>query len=253
MTPEQEEQVRRALAAAGRDGAGEEDRSVPPDVAARLDRVLAELVQDRSPSVGTPTGTPTGTPSGTPTGTPTGQADDLATRRRRKWPNALVAAAAVAVIAVAGWAVATRGLGSSGNDSSASSASSSSDSGGGAAQDRVRPESGVAPSPSDGGRFVAPVPAVRLRTATLDADVRRAAAALTSPAKNAEGAGGGSARATACATPAVPRGADVVDVRLDGQRATLVLDPPADGARVARIYSCDDASTPVATRTVPQP
>ena len=57
MTPEQEEQVRRALAAAGRDGAAEEDRSVPPDVAARLDRVLAELVQDRSPSVATPTGT----------------------------------------------------------------------------------------------------------------------------------------------------------------------------------------------------
>ncbi len=239
MTPEQEEQVRRALAAAGRAESDGERGSLPPDVAARLDNVLAELVQGRSLSAPAPAGTPAGQP------------DELAARRRRRWPNVLVAAAAVAVIAAAGGAVVTRGLGTSGGDSGASSASS--DTGGGAAQDRVRPESGVAPSPSDGGRFVAPVPAVRLRTATLDADVRRAAAALTSPAKNAEGAGGSSARAAACATPAVPRGADVVDVRLDGERATLVLDRPTDGTRVARIYSCDDASSPVATRTVRQP
>ena len=241
MTPEQEEQVRRALAAAGRAESEGERGSLPPDVAARLDHVLAELVHGRSQAAGTQAGTPSGQP------------DELAARRRRKWPNVLVAAAAVAVIAAAGGAVVTRGLGTSGGDSGASSASS--DTGGGAAQDRVRPESGLvaSPAPSDGGGFVAPVPVPRLRTATLGADVRRAAAALTSPAKNAEGAGGNSARAAACATPAAPRGADVVDVRLDGKRATLVLDPPADGARVARIYSCDDPSTPVATRTVPRP
>ncbi|QWZ07687.1 hypothetical protein KRR39_20155 [Nocardioides panacis] len=240
MTPEQEEQVRRALAAAGRTETHAESGSVPPDVAARLDHVLAELVQGRSQSAPAPAGPPAGQP------------DELAARRRRKWPNVLVAAAAVAVIAAAGGAVVTRGLGTSGADSGTSSASAGA---GGSAQDRVQPGAGSAPSASGGAQFAAPgtVPRLRLRTATLDADVRRAAAALRSPAKNAEGSGGGSARATACATPAVPRGADVVDVRLDGRRATLVLDPPAHGARVARIYSCDDASSPVATRTVRQP
>jgi hypothetical protein len=248
VTPEQEEQVRRALAAAGRAETGAETGSVPPDVAARLDHVLAELVQGRSQSGQTSAGTPAGAPGKTPDGQP----DELAARRRRKWPNVLVAAAAVAVIVAAGGAVVTRGLGTSGGDSAASSTSA--DSGGRAAQDRGQPEAGAAPSASGGGQLLGPAaPVPRLRTASLDADVRRAAAALTSPAKNAEGSGGSSARATACATPAAPRGADVVDVLLDGKRATLVLDPPADGTRVARIYSCGDASTPVATRTIPQP
>ena len=237
MTPEQEEQVRRALAAAAEAETGEESESVPPDVAARLDHVLAELVQGRSQSARTAPVQP----------------DEVAARRRRKWPNVLVAAAAVAVIAAAGGTVVTRGLGGSG---SAGSASTASDSGGAAAQDRLLPESGASPSGSalsGGNELTGPRPVLRLRTTTLDADVRRAVAALGSPAKTAEGSDGGSARATACARPDVPRGADVVDVRLDGKRATLVLDPPADGARVARIYSCDDPSTPVATRTVPRP
>ena len=43
MTPEQEEQVRAALAAAGPD----EPTPMPPEVAARLEGILDELVQTR--------------------------------------------------------------------------------------------------------------------------------------------------------------------------------------------------------------
>jgi hypothetical protein len=53
-----------------------------------------------------------------------------------------------------------------------------------------------------------------------------------------------------CARPAAPPGADLHVVRLDGKPATLVLDPATGGTREARIYSCADGSSPVATTHV---
>jgi hypothetical protein len=51
-----------------------------------------------------------------------------------------------------------------------------------------------------------------------------------------------------CGRPVMPRGADVVAVRLDGQPATLVLAPATGGTRVARVYSC--AVPPALVRTL---
>src|SRR6478752_2832965 len=94
---------------------------MPPDVVDRLDEVLSELVADRAGRTDDST-----TTAGLPADAPAEQ-DELASRRHRRWPNALVAAAAVAVIAAAGGAVATGGFGLGGHgDSSASSASSAS-------------------------------------------------------------------------------------------------------------------------------
>lgn len=98
MTPEQEEQVRRALAGLGREDPAGPAR-MPPEVAARLDGVLAELSASRE------------------------QPDELAARRRRRWPHVLVAAA-VALIVVGGLAALLRGTTTAGSNSSASGASS---------------------------------------------------------------------------------------------------------------------------------
>jgi hypothetical protein len=237
VTPEQEEQVRRALAAAARadrpDGEGAPP-AMPPEVTSRLDDVLAELVAGRSARTGT---------GPAPTGS-----DDLAERRARKWPNVLVAAATVAVIAVAGGAVATRGFGG-GSGSSGSSAASAGDS----SEDRVAPEAGqgVAPSAGATGSRSAPgAPEPSLRSASLAADVQR----LVGPGPAGSLRSGGTLKGdgarpdgAACELPAAGRGAELVAVRLDGKPATLVLDPPADGTREARVYSCDDGSVPVAT------
>ena len=125
MTPEQEEQVRRALGAVARAEDGPERQGIPHDVADRLDVVLHELVAGRSAR-------------GSTLPAAVGQ-DELAARRHRRWPNALVAAAAVAAIAAAGGAVATGGFGLGGHgDSSASRASSAS----GSASDEVTPKDG---------------------------------------------------------------------------------------------------------------
>jgi hypothetical protein len=67
MTPEQEEQVRRALVAAAR--AEDEHPPLPADVADRLDTVLDELLAPRTTAAA---------PSGD---------DELARRRRRRWSN----------------------------------------------------------------------------------------------------------------------------------------------------------------------
>ncbi|MCW2791044.1 MAG: hypothetical protein JWO76_142, partial [Nocardioides sp.] len=83
LTPEQEREVRRLLADA------RHTEPVPGDVAARLDRVLAELAA--------------GEPGPTPVTT-------LASRRRHRAVSVLVAAAAVVVVGIGlGQVVGTRG------------------------------------------------------------------------------------------------------------------------------------------------
>ncbi len=237
MTPEQEEQVRRALAATAR----AEDEATPPAmpdaVAARLDGVLAELAQGRAR-----------TAANEPE--PERERDELARHRARRRLNVLVAAAAVAVIVAAGGAVLKGGSGGSADSSTAGAGS-------GSAYDEVGPQKAAAPSaagPSATGsgsgsaRSVAGVP--DLRSDSLAADVRlvelTAAAARPNALEDARRPDGAS-----CESPDVPKGADVVDVRLDGNPATLVVDRATGGAREARVYSCSDGTTPVATTTVP--
>ena len=207
MTPEEEEQVRRALAATAAAERPADGERVPPEVAARLDDVLAELVEGRRPAAERHAGL-----------------GDLAARRRtaRRWPGLLVAAAAVVVVVGAGGIVAHGGFGSGGSGQSASSA-------GGSAQDKSAPQD-LAVVPSD--------PA--LHRDGFAAEVRRLAG---SPAL-ADGADGSpppsTGRGAVCARPDAGPGDAVLPVTLDGQPATLVLGPVTAGTRVAQVHSCDD-------------
>ena len=233
MTPEQEEQVRRALAAAARPTADEQPPTMPPEVVARLDAVLADLVESHDRTAPAVSAHPH---------------DELAARRRRRWANALVAAAAVAVIGAAGGAVVT-GLGTTG---ASDSAMSSEDAGGG---DGLAADKGDAlsasPEAADAPELAKDQVGVpRLRTESLDEDVRRVVktrAAFTSEADRDTGR----SSLSSCRTPTVRRGERLIAVRLDGSPATMVLASPTDGAREARVFSCDDALTPLTRVRVP--
>ena len=227
MTPEQEEQVRRALGAVARAQDGPERQGIPHDVADRLDVVLHELVAGRSARGST-------LPAAV-------EQDELAARRHRRWPNALVAAAAVAAIAAAGGAVATGGFGLGGqSDSSAGSASDA----GVAPKDGERGLTGPS-SGSGGGKTARGIPS--LSSETLRRDVERVVAngpkTYLSPRSDGRRMiAPRRADGIRCPRPTVPGGADVVDVLLDRVAATLVLGPVKDGTRVARVYSCVNAS-----------
>jgi hypothetical protein len=237
VPPEQEEQVRRALAATARAEDGDSSPTLPPDVADRLDGVLAELVAGRAAR-----DAGRAVPAGS---------DEVAARRARRWPNVLVAAAAVAVIVAAGGAVAIRGLGGgSGSETSASSDSA----GGSTSQDRAAPEAGAVPSPArgdTGSKALGAVSVPRLRSASLAHDVQALADAV--PAGALAPGRAGDPGAGSCVSPRAPRGAVVLAVRLDGRAATLILDPARGGTREARVYSCADAASPVATTSVAAP
>ena len=81
MTPDEQEVVRRALAATPPPG------PMPPQVASRLEATITELAAVRAAELAAGTGNATGTLA------------DLESRRRRRWPRVLVAAASVAVLA----------------------------------------------------------------------------------------------------------------------------------------------------------
>lgn len=238
MTPEQEEAVRRALAATAR----AEDDALPPEVAARLDDRLAGLVSDRSGR----------SERSLPTGARTGSRPQPS-RAPRRWPRVLAAAAAVVVVAGGGSAV-VRSLGGSGSASS-SSASRAGSGPGPASAGPARSAAGAAPPTAAGGEGGSPAPGrlPDLRTATLHRDVQRAAARAAAVGHGnrlrPESAG---RPPGACAVPSLAPGRRALAVRLDGRPATLVL-PRAAGPGVARIYPCGapaTPATPAATTTV---
>ena len=261
MTPEQEEQVRRALAAA----AGRQDpdsptspESMPPEVAARLDGVLAELAAPRRAG-----SDPVDAPATWPRAEDDGVAGPARARRRR-WSRVLVAAAAVAVVALGGTAVVTGALTSTGSSdaTSAGSASSETRDDTGGQQQKAAPsaDAGLAAPRTAGGDTPAAAPA--LRSAHLQRDVGRllrgGVAAFAAPRPQHDGASasppsptGARAPAAGCARPATTAGDRLVAVRLDGRRATLLLRPAGGGTQEAQIYSCGDPVTPVASTRVP--
>ena len=260
MTPEQEEQVRRALAAA----AGRQDpdspaspEGMPPEVAARLDGVLAELAAPRRAG-----SDPVDAPATSARAEDDGVAG-LARARRRRWSRVLVAAAAVAVVALGGTAVVTGALTSTGSSDATSAGSASSETRDDAGQQqKVAPSAGagLAAPRTAGGDTPAAAPA--LRSAHLQRDVGRllrgGVAAFAAPRPQHGGASasppsptGARAPAAGCARPATTAGDRLVAVRLDGRRATLLLRPAGGGTQEAQIYSCGDPVTPVASTRVP--
>jgi hypothetical protein len=261
VTPEQEEQVRRALSAAARAEddlarrASAEDPSqdtggpatIPADVAARLDTVLEDLLVPRVEA--------------------DPPRDELAVRRGRRWPSVLVAAAALCVIALAGGAVATGGFGlggGTGQHSTTGSAPSTGAAHPGVGDSARRPsapemvgpsvmgpghapsDTGSAPEPSAGRSMAVSAAGPPLRTLSLTHDIQRLVdRARPLPAGLPPG--------STCVAPVRHPGEELLGVRLDGRRATLVLGRPENGRQAARVYSCADPRTPAASTTVRAP
>lgn len=252
MTPEQEEQVRRALAAAP------PVEGLPAEVAARLDATLAGLVAERA----------TGE-----TGPEPAAVTSLEERRRRRWPGVLVAAAAVSALAY-GVGTTLGGVGLSGGGSAESTAArdqtfsgagaDSADGGatGGGAEDAPEEpgalvtdrEGALAGSAAD-GRALLVAGTARLHRDSLREEVGRLvrdAGPARTPASDADktrdSAGFLDAR---CEQPDLARGDRFAAVRLDGRRATLVVRKAVGGTRVAEIYSCGDGSDLLAITQVP--
>ncbi|MGH3331052.1 MAG: hypothetical protein ACRDPJ_07045 [Nocardioidaceae bacterium] len=230
MTSDEEEAVRRLLAEAG-----EETPVMPPDIAARLDDVLAGLVADRTAPEDTPDETP--------------EVTDLSTRRSRLWPKLLVAAAAVSVV---GLGVGNVLGGGAGSDSESSMPAADRADAGAARQESAGE---AAPAPSSPGRHdvdlsVAGRQLPRLRTGSLTVDAQRIVDFSLGTAQTNDDVDGRAAMRTTCAAPATRAGDDVVVVRLDGAPSVLVLRAPEHGERAAEVFPCHEPSTPVAETTV---
>lgn len=242
---DEQEQVRRLLAAA----AGPDPEPMPQNVAGRLDDVLAGLVSERAdaPVTTTEEGVAEGSvPEDEVTGV-----TQLASRRRRRWPQLLLAAAAVSVIALGvGIDDLTSGQGDSSTSAEAPSVATQDNAAGGAG---AAPERLGARSPEDAETnrdLSTPLPEAasdfpRLRTASLRADVQRVADfSLTAAMSD------GLRRSGGCVLPETGAGDEWLPVRLDGESAVLVLRAPAGGRRTAEVFTCDDADTPAASTTI---
>lgn len=217
-----DDRVSRLLAAA----AGPPPRT-PEDVVARLDDTLAGLVAEGDLE-------PTASPAVT----------SLASRRRR-WPQLTAAAAAVAVVALGIGNVLDTGAGDAGSASDAPAAAergaSPESAPGVVADDRT----GVPETDALDGAAGRVGGAPRLRTGSLTADVQRVVDLSLSVGGRTD-----QPSWTGCPTP--PTGPDglALPVRLDGDRAVLVLRAPRGEQRRAEVYTCDDVRTPAASTTI---
>jgi hypothetical protein len=244
-TPEAE-QVRRLLAAAG--GPTPE---LPPDVGGRLDDVLAGLVAERAHAA----------PGSPPADQVTG-VTELGERRRRRWPQLLVAAAAVSVLGIGIGNVMDGGVVSmdSGGEAATTADSAGSAAGPPEGERESADQEGAAPAPADeqeldaakdelpgGARGALDTrDAPRLRTSSLTVDLQRLEDfGLAVPVADSR------ARwALACVRPETAAGDEWLPVRLDGEEAVLVLRAPADGRRTAEVFTCDDGDSPAAATTI---
>jgi hypothetical protein len=251
LTPEEEAELSGLLAELGG------PVTTPPEVVARLDDVLAGLVADRAGAAAT-TAADTGSDIGSVSGPVSGPVSLDAERRRRRWPTALLAAAAV-VAGGYGVGAALTGTTMSGDAESAVSADDaaggSSDAGSDAGQESQESEESdgraLQSRPERDGADLAEAPAnasalrqgaPRLRSDRLAEDVVRlledrgeelTGDAATAPRRALLGA------AAAC----LPTRLDADDtwflVRYDGRRAALVTEPPARGTVDATVVGCD--------------
>jgi hypothetical protein len=227
LTPEEEAELSRLLAAAGG------PLATPPEVVARLDDVLAGLVAERARGAGAAT---------------TGGVSSLAAqaeRRRRRWPKALLAAAAV-VAGGYGVGAALTGTTMSGDAESAAGGSTSSDSDAGGAGDRPAPQG--EPEAADSQLAEAPANATalrdappRLRSDHLAEDVVRVLDE-TGPARSGDTAVPKRVlvgAAAACLPSRLGPDESWYLVRYDGRRAALVAPRPEGGAVQASVLGCD--------------
>lgn len=240
----EQEQVSRLLAAAG--GPPPE---LPHDVSERLDDVLAGLVKDRE----------TDRETGLAPADEVAGVTELAPRRRR-WPQLLVAAAAVSVL----------GIGLGNIVQPAQQEAMTADSAGSAAEEEPRVAQredavegsaplGSAPLKSqsersaedqDGRALTGSVSELasrpRLQSESLTVDVQRIEDfGLAVPVADTQ-----RQWADACVRPETQAGAEWLPVRLDGEPAVLVLGAPTDGRRTAEVFTCDEGDRPAVSTTV---
>jgi hypothetical protein len=239
---DEREQARVAdlLAAAG---GARADEVVPRDVADRLDEALAGLVSTRTGAEGA-----AGYPgdSGVPT-------DDIASRRRRRLPAFVVAAATVSVVGLGLAEVASdvTGVGAGdtgGTESAASGADTAVEGSGGrsAASEDTADSSEELRQRAGTPQASAPP---RLRRGSLAADLERAAVfSLASPVDD-----GDRAFRRACIQPDLGAGDAWLRVRLDGAPAVLVLRASDGRRRTADVFTCDDGDAPAASVRVQVP
>ncbi len=224
---------------------------MPPEVAARLDETLAELVAEREAAEDAPS--------------EEASHSNVVPIRRRWATRAAAAAAAVIVVGAGGVAVANLGVfgGNAANDSTAGAGSSTS-------KAESLDSSAPPPAATPGDQSIAPaggdVPA--LSAASFDADVTRllrgreaSLAALADKPNSSEDreaqqdAGGNYLRKSGCPGPAVTDGALATPVRYDAKVAVLLVHPASGGARLVDVWTCsgdrklDSASVPVSDPT----
>ncbi len=249
MTPEQEEAVRRALAAEP------PAEPMPPEVSARLDATLADLVARRSSE---------------PSGEPDETVADLTAARSRRWPNLLVAAAGVAVLGIGVGAVLQNSGGSDSSTAGVAVDSAAEDGGESATEADPRSETldegplaGSEGPPAEAGPLLAlRLSPATLRSDSLDADVARVVSQRQARGAEVQGelvpdekvrapeADDAARLLSDCELPATSPGDLLVAARFDGDRSTLVVRGAEGGTRVAQVYACDDAGVLLATTEV---
>ncbi len=238
LDPAGTERVRRLLAEA------RHTDPVPADVAARLDRTLESLSEERRELESRTVVT-------------------LASRRRRRATQLLVAAVAVVAVGI-GFGRLVSGMeglssdGGSGTAADSGGSASRSDSGGdsladadGEAAEESAPEPsaeapGAASEPDRAKARLIDLPLVE--DATFDAD---AADARASEPSYDLGATGNDATVDSCEREAWGQGRRVL-VRYQGARAALVFRGVADGSQVVDLFACD-ADLALRTGSVPAP
>lgn len=226
LSPEQAQEVRRLLADA------RHSEPIPTDVAARLDRVLAELATQEARL----------TPG------PDDQHDDegasvvaLASRRRRRVVSVLVAAAAVVAVGVGLDQLLQAGGGGSSSSSSMPAsdrvAAGSESSGSDAPRRHHQPHSNF---DAQKGAAAAPQMAVpdvvRIRAGHFSADVGRARRLARQELDRTSGTH--DTRGTPECTPGDWGSGTFVPVRYDGHRGVLVFRRANGDSQVADLFSC---------------
>jgi hypothetical protein len=217
LDPQQEEQVRALLADLG-------PATVPPEVAARLEETLAELVAER----------------------PVTEQAVVVPLRRRWATRAATAAAAVIVIGAGGVAVANLGGFGGSNDNAAGSTDSATAGGGSSSSESLGGTESPAPAKQpDSLSNGLPARLPRVSAASFDTDVtrllqRRVAAAGDTAAqrKPTQETKQGHLYAASCPGPGAGNGTTTTPVLYDGTRAVLVIHPVQGDQRLVEAWTC---------------
>jgi hypothetical protein len=217
LDPAQEEQIRALLADLG---ASSEASTMPPEVAARLEETLAELVAER-PETGS----------------------NVVPLRRRWLPRATAAAAAVIVIGAGGVAAANLLGGNDASSDSATAGSSSSDAGGATSQESLGDTATDAPKTPPAARPSGlPLRLPRVTAASFDTDVerllRRRDAASGDTSARQKDRTSLQQYAGSCPGPAERGRSSTTPVLYDDTRAALLIHPAQGGDQLVEAWTC---------------